>query len=135
MSTWLKLLTLELDSINESDIIEPVCTPQKDDHPVGEMSDAARRLFTLARLLEKDAKQCQLDANFCGDKTIRLELEARGYELAAKSEATQALMWISIRDEFKVWHESVGVRSSFKVVVSPNADNDIPPFLKKLLGG
>ena len=135
MSTWLQLLTLELNSIAKSDIIEPDHAPENGDLPVGEMPDMARRLFSLGRLLEKDGVQCQIDAHYCNDKVKKLELEARCQELKAKSSVLMELMWIGIRDELGLWNENVGVRSGFKVVMRPDTGGDMPPFLKRLLGG
>lgn len=133
MSTWLKLLPMELDSIQN--IIEPDHPIEKNDNVVGQMSETAKKLFTLGRLLEKDASQNALDSHYCTDKAQKLEREAKAGEYAAKAQAVKLLMWIGIRDELRLWGEDVGVRSGFVVVVTKADNNDIPPFLKRLFGG
>jgi len=135
MSTFLKLLPLELDGIAENDIIEPARELEKGDREVGIMSDTVKRLFTLGRLLERDSIQSILDGKYCADKAKKLELEAKASELEAKSHAINELMWISIRDEFSLWSEGTGVRQGFKVVVIEEEENDLPPFLKRFLIG
>lgn len=135
MGTWLKLLPIELDSIKEADIIEPDVPLQKDDQHVGVMDTTTRQMFTLMRLLRKDAKQNQLDAEYCNDKAVKAEHETRYHEYAIKAELISGLMWAAIKDEFSLWHEeSIGVRHGFQVVIS--SPEDVPPILRMLgLGG
>ncbi len=135
MSTWFKLLPIELSGINESDFIEPDYEKGESDQLVGDMSDTARRLYTLAQVLEKHANQYKLDFEFCTDKVKKLELEARAHELMAKSSITRGLMWIGIRDEFGLWVDYVGVRTGFVVVTYPSTDDNISPIIRKLFGG
>lgn len=134
MSTWLQLLPLELDGINNDKMIEPMHPLEKADHVVGEMSDMSKRLFTLAQLLDKSGNQSKLDAQYCTDKVERLEHMAQTNEFLAKSETVRTLMWIGIKDEFGLWNEGIGVRVGFKVVTQPErSEDDIPPFLRRLL--
>ena len=133
MSTWLKLLPLELSGMDKVEIIEPEYPVGKNDHLVGEMSDMTRRLFTLGRLLEKDANQSKLDAQYCPDKARKAELQSRANEFMVKSNIIKELMWVGIKDEFGLWNISIGVRAGFKVVTMPDSQNDdIPPFFKGL---
>lgn len=132
MSEWLKLLPLELSEMDEPDIIEPEHPLEKNDHLIGEMSDTTRRLFTLGRLLGKSAKQSALDAQYCANRTKKVELQARAREFAAKSNVLKELMWIGIQDEFGLWSANTGVRVGFKVVTTPEDMDNIPPFLRDL---
>ena len=132
MSEWLKLLPLELSEMEQSEILEPMHPMAKNDHQIGEMSDMSKRLFTLAQLLEKAGSQSKLDAQYCNDKMERLELMARTNEFLSKAETIRALMWIGIKDEFKLWNAGIGVRVGFKVVTQPEDENDMPPFLRHL---
>lgn len=134
MSTWLKLLPLELDGINKPEYIEPDHPLAKGEHSIGEMSDMTRQLYTLGILLEKDGRQHQLDANYCDDRAKKLELETKAAEFLSKSNIIRELMWIGIKDEFGLWGENIGVRIGFKVVTRLKKDDDIPPFLKKIMG-
>lgn len=136
MDTWLKLLPSKLDSINEWDFIEPDHALESSDQLVGEMSDMSKRLLTLGRLLEKEAYQSQLDAHYCNNKAKKLELEAKGTELQAKATVLKGLMWIGIKDEFGLWGESViEIRTGFKVVTKLSSEDDLPPFIRRILGG
>lgn len=132
MSTWLKLLPLELDGI--TNFIEPDHPLTEGDQEVGEMSDMSRQLFTLGRLLEKDARQLRLDAHYCNDEVKKLELEGKCAELMDKSNVVRELMWIGIKDDFGLWRDSIGVRVGYKVVTRPDTSNDVPPIIR-LLGG
>ena len=132
MSTFLQSLPEKLDGINEWDIIEPSYPIEEADSQIGEMSDLCKRLFTLGRQLEKEAKQYQLNAQFCSDEAEKLELNAKAHELADKSNTIKSIMWISLRDEFGVWSDSVGVRVGFKVVASSETENNIPPIIRGL---
>ena len=134
MSTWLKLLPMELDTIKG--FIEPEFTIKNTDKVVGEMSELTKKLFTLGRLLEKDGNQNKLDSHYCADNEHKLELEAKAAEYTMKAQAVKILMWIGVREELQLWSANIGIRSGFKVVVIPDNDNDdIPPFLKSLFGG
>lgn len=134
MSTFLKLLPIELSSIDEPDIIEPEHPLEKNDHLVGEMSDMIKRLFTLGWLLQKDAKQSSLDAQYCTDKVKKVELQSKARELTAKSNVLKELMWIGIQDELGLWNENTGIRTGFKVVTTSTSEDDgIPPFLRGII--
>jgi len=135
MSTFLKLLPLELSGIKESELIEPDHPLEKDDQVVGDMSDTTKRLFTLGRLMEKDSHQSQLDAHYCNDKAKKLELETKAEELSIKAGVVRGLMWISLRDELGLWGANVGVRPGYKVVTMPDTQDDIPPIIRRILGG
>lgn len=132
MSTFLKLLPLELSGIDESDLIEPGFKPEKNDNVVGEMPDMCRRLFTLGLGLEKTARQYLLDAQYCTDKAVKSQLLAKANESAKKAQVLMLLMWIGIRDELELWGENIGMREGFKVVTRPDMDDDVPPFFKGL---
>ena len=134
MSTFLKLLPLELSGVKESEFIEPDHPLEKSDQVVGDMSDTAKRLFTLGRLMEKDASQFRLDAHYCNDEAKKSELAAKSDELAAKATFVRDLMWIGIRDELGLWGKGIGVRPEFKVVTMPDISDDIPPIIKRFLG-
>lgn len=134
MSTWLKLLQLELDSINESDIIEPNHPVGDDDRVVGDMSDIDKRLFTLGNLMERDAKQSHLDATYCNDSAKKVELIAKANEFIAKSSIIHDMMWVNIKEELGLWTgAAIGVRAGSKVVVRP--PDEIPPIIRGFLEG
>ena len=128
----MKLLPLELNSIDNDHIIEPDYEMETEDTVVGTMPEMSKKLFTLGILLEKDANQHMLDSKYCMDKSKKLELEAKAQELAIKCSVVKALVWIDIRDTLGLWGTNLGVRCGFKVVTYPNQNDNMPPFLKRL---
>jgi len=122
---------MELEGIKDSEIIEPDAPLEKGDQQVGVMDTTARQMFTLMRLLRKDAKQNKLDAEYCTDKVAKVEHEARYREYAIKSELISGLMWAGIKDEFSLWNEDyIGVRQGFQVVIG--SPDDVPPIVRML---
>lgn len=132
MSTWIKLLPLELDSIKDADIIDPGQELREGDHVVGDMSRTAKQLFTLARMLEREADQLLLTRKYCVDKRLASELDAKIDQYKTKSQFVRDALWISIKDDMGLWSTNAGVRIGFKVVTyeCDEADN---PF-RKLFG-
>ena len=134
MSTWLKLLPIELDGLSSADFIEPPHRDIKDDKVVGLMSEDCKRLWTLHILLEKVSQQYRLDAHYCRDEAEKEKLETKAVECAEKAHAMLAIMWIAIRDEFEIWNRTIGIRVGYKVVTNSEPSNDMPPSIKRLLG-
>ena len=103
MSTWLKLLPIELSSIEEREFVEPETELRENDKVIGTMSDTVKQLYTLCHSLSKSASQCALDHKFCTDKTEKAELQARVGELIDKAKALDVIMWVLIKEDVKLW--------------------------------
>lgn len=123
MSSWIKLLPLELSQIEEDEIIEPETEVKRSaERVVGEMSIDLKRIYTRWRILFESADRAILEAKYSRKKEQQKELIARALELHEKAEAMEKIFWISIKDEFGLWglidndENSVGVRKGFKVV-------------------
>jgi hypothetical protein len=128
MSTWIKLLPLELDSIKAADYIEPEWEMESKDRVVGEMSQTARQLFTLSRMLEREADQLTVAHKYCASKSMKSELEGKIDQYKAKSQLLKGAVWISLKDEHKLWGENVGIRAGFKVVTFEDANSSDNPW-------
>jgi len=121
MSTWLKLLPVELGEITEKEYIEPQeeLDPQKF-HIVGEMTDDLKRLYTLWLVLSKERDECALTAKYAKDEREEKLNIAKYAELEEKTDVVKRIFWISLRDEFGLWNKldgiRVGVSKGFKVV-------------------
>lgn len=122
MSTWLKLLPLELNGIEENEFCEPETEvdPTKD-HMVGEMSLDLKRIYTHWRGLRESADRAVLDAKYAKGNDQREALFMRAIELHEKAEVMEDIFWISLKDEFGLWgrensDNTTGVRKGFKVV-------------------
>ena len=110
MTTWLKLLPLELQEI--TDFMDP---PQKlceGDNIVGVMSDDLKRLYTLWMLIDKEAEQAKLDYRF----SHKLEDEYRALEYTSKSQALRCIFWVCLDEEFNLWSKDIsGIRKGWQV--------------------
>ena len=116
MGTFLKLLELELNSLDQNDLHEPEADVEPKDNVVGVMSDESIRLFTLWRQAQKSHAEKMMELRFgqaSGDKGT---LHSQLHELDDKQEVLERLFWYQIKDEYNLWDKSVGVRTGRKVV-------------------
>ncbi|GAI05743.1 unnamed protein product [marine sediment metagenome] len=129
MSTFIKLLPLELDEVKE--YREPDMPVAEEDHIVGDMSESLKKLWTLWKQTAYTASSLTLQLRY-GEQNVS---KGQIYELDAKAEALRGLFWIALNDEFELWDKiHVGVRKGFKVVWNEEEMPHIPPFLKGLMG-
>ena len=135
MSTFLKLLPMELGSIEEKDFIEPNTEIASNETIIGDMPETSKRLYTLRTLLSKDYNQCNLDAHYSTDKDKKQELVTKAAEFKYKAEAINYLMWIAIRDEIGGWDRAIAVRTGFKVVEKRLDNDQLRQLFQGLFGG
>lgn len=118
MGTFLGLLSLELDSLNQNDFYEPEAELQTDDQIVGDLSEGLIRLFTLWRLTDKQVAAKIMEAKFEHLSVEGVEetiIKVR--ELNNKAELLRDLFWIEVKDEYHLWDkDNIGVRKGRKVV-------------------
>ena len=132
MTTWIKLLPLEISNITE------MWEPEQEvdeafDHPVGEMSDDLRKLFSLWRQTQKCAEQLILEARYSHNADEQKSLGTRAFEIQKKAEVLREIFWISVRDEFGLWNkDAIGVCRGYLVIWS---DKKPMTFLDFLGGG
>jgi len=132
MTTWLKLLPMELEEIEE--LIEPPLefNPQTE-RKIGEMSEDLKKLYTLWQNLEKEFAQQIVQARFARNERERKLTYLKLNETKERAEVLQRLFWISVRDEFKLWEEdTIAVRKGFLIVV---VEEDRPRTIFDLLKG
>lgn len=137
MGTFLKLLQLELDSLEQSDYFEPEAELGSDDNVVGELSDDLVRLFTMWRQAQKSMTEKAIQARFGRlDDDKRDELLAQTEEAHLKMHVVSDLFWIEVREEHKLWDKSnIGVRKGRKVVWYEDKGPTILGFGFSGLGG
>lgn len=110
MSTFVKLLPLELTALTEEELIEPQQKVTKRDRVVGEMDDELKRLWTLFQQYSKKSDIARVEAEYGGNT-------GEAQSLAMRTHAVEAIFWIAVHDKFELWEKpSVGVRAGWKVV-------------------
>lgn len=124
----------EMTKIATEDLIEPEHEMREKDHPIGEMSDELKKLFTLWRKAHQETKEAykktaeaykKIFFDFAAESKDDLEnamKESRALEgetsLAKQREdALRQAFWVSVRDEFpKAGDGTLAVCKGFKIV-------------------
>ena len=133
MSTFLKLLPLELNGIEPDDYVQPKAPLGNRENQVGVMSDDLKKLYTLWNNLEKDASQHLLDYKYSNRQDDLLL--AKAAELGSKAEIVKGLFWVSFNDEFELWNKrNIGIREGFIAVWYEETSPPLPPFLRGFFG-
>ena len=129
MTTWLKLLPLELQQI--TDFREPSAEVGKNDNVVGVMSDDLKRLYTLWMVCTREAEQAKLNYRFSDD--LRDQCKSREYKF--KADALRHIFWTCLNEEFNLWHKSMtSVRKGWQVCWSDVSDEpNLSDFFRKLM--
>lgn len=113
MSTWLRLLPLEIADVQ--DLIEPIGPIKEGETIVGVVSDNLRKVWTLYNSLKKSAELLTVELRYAPAST---EGRGRASELTAKARALELLFWIGVIDELEIWGhpEQCGLRVGWQVV-------------------
>ena len=128
MSTWIKLLPLELNDI--SAFIEPTDKTKKGEKVVGAMSTSLKQLFTLWMSTERAAAETMLDIKYSG---VTAEKKAKMGEMREKANALQSIFWIAVKDELSLWGgDTIGARTGYQIVEFKAPPE--PPFMKFFRG-
>jgi len=129
MSTWLKLLALEVREVDE--LVEPQEKVREGEMVVGTLSEDMRKLYSLWKSLEKAAELLTVELKY-GKATD----EERGKlaEMRAKAQALGMLFWIGALDELQLWShpEQCALRAGWQIVEYQAGPTD---FLRHLFGG
>uniref|UniRef100_A0A6M3X547 Uncharacterized protein n=1 Tax=viral metagenome TaxID=1070528 RepID=A0A6M3X547_9ZZZZ len=99
MSTWLKLLPLEIDGVEE--LIEPVEVLKGDDTVLGVIcSEDLKKIWSLYKSLRKEAELLAVEQKYT---TPTDEEKGKVAELATKARALELIFWIGVQDELQMW--------------------------------
>jgi hypothetical protein len=132
---WSELLSIELGTITDEDLIEPTIPIQPGEAVVGRMTQTLKKLWTRLEQMKAETLRCQADAKIARNDRERKKAEAKTIEIQVKSTVLEALFLIAIRDEFRLWKPvCVGVRRGWEVVTSEPSGPTLPNFLKHILG-
>ena len=113
MSTWLKLLPLDIQDVNV--LIEPTDEIKEGETVAGVVSDELKKVWTLCRSLKKRAEILAVELKYI--KASDPE-RARLGELMTKGRALELIFWIGVLDELQLWShpEQHGLRMGWQVV-------------------
>lgn len=137
MSTFLKLLPLELEGVDKSQYIDPGSEVEKTDNIVGTAPDNLKKLYTLWKLKDKAAAELALKATYSRSKEEVIEHLSKASEYHYKAEALKQLFWVAIHDEFSLWDKEVaGIRTGWQVIWhdDDNPSPDLRDYLQRLFG-
>lgn len=131
MTTWVKLLPLEINDVEK--LIEPEDEVKTDDVIQGNMDPALCKLHTLWRLASKHSAYLRYQAEFDRQMTLE-EYTVKITESTIKQQALQILFWVSVYDDFKLWdkYPDAAVRKGFVIVVEKPHPRQMPGFLRFL---
>lgn len=117
MSTFLKLLPLELDDIKDTNFALPSDAVESGEKVVAnDVSPYIKQLYTLWRSKMDSCKRATVEAMF-GEKSDRVTLIAKVTESHTKADILGDLFWIAIKDECGMWDkEGIGIREGWRVV-------------------
>ena len=118
ISTFLALLGLELDSLDEKDIYEPDHEVSPKDKKCGDLNDNLIKLYSLWQNCEKSAAEKMMEARYSrGTEDQKAEASLKAYELGSKASFIGELFWIEVKDTCHLWDkENIGVRRGRIVV-------------------
>ncbi len=113
MSTWLKLLPLEIQDV--SILIEPTDEIKEGETVAGAVSDELKKLWTLCRSLKKSAELLAVELKYT--KASDPE-RARWQELITKGTVLEMIFWVGARDELQLWFHrgQLALRVGWQVV-------------------
>ena len=116
--SWLKMLVMELSSIDVKEYFEPEDKIDcKFDVVAGEASDEIKRIYTLATKLREAGARYAIDVSFSRDNQLRTDAKKKVHELKQKTEVLMQIFWITLKDDFDLWDKySIGIRKGWKVV-------------------
>ncbi len=134
MPTWLDMLSIEMENMDATKLIEPPheVDPSRD-HVVCKAEEALCKLYSLAMQFEKEANVALINARYSGNLNEIKDALENGARLMKKVETLREIFWISLKDNHDLWNKpSVGIRRGWKVVWS---DSDPMPDIRDIISG
>ena len=128
MSTWLKLLPLEIQDVK--DLLEPTEEVKQGENVVGVVTSELRKIWTLSKSLGKSAELLEVEMKYAKAST---QEHGKMVELRAKARGLETIFWIGVMDELQLWghSESCALRVDWQVVEFKQPEF---PFPFKILG-
>ena len=113
MSTWLKMLPLELSEVTH--LTEPVEEVKEGETIIGTISEDLKKLYTFFKAIEKEANLLEVELRYT---KATPEQFGKLAEKKNKAKILQGIFIIGIYDELGLWShpELADVRSGWRVV-------------------
>ena len=114
MSTWFKLLPLDLQDVKE--LVEPIDEIKEGETVVGTVSEDLKKLWTLSRAGKKAAELLAVELSYTPPGAT--PERAKASEQVSKARIMEMLFWIGVMDELQLWGhpEQCGLRVGWQVV-------------------
>jgi hypothetical protein len=136
--SYVKTLLEEVE-VAEGSLFPPRHAAEEKEKVLGEATPYMQKLWSLAKLCERDAAQMRLDHKFSAEDhgEDQCRIEATKYAmLTNKQEILELLFWSCVRTEFNAWGGmQLGLRKGWKIVDTLEArQNAVQKFLEILRG-
>lgn len=136
MSTLLDSIQQRLDNYQLAELGHPHFEIEDGDHVVGVVEDErCRKLFGLGRLYRRKTEEVLIAAKYAGLNTDEGKVKAlEAFRFKIYADLIMDIFWVSLREEFNVWEEIVGIRENWQVVWSNQRPPTIFDFLDEFSG-
>lgn len=135
MTTFVDLILMDVQLVEEKGLIEPQAEPGSGDHVVGTAGPELQKLYSLALTWEKAATEAILAARYSTTKVNLNQTAVKITQLREKAKILMEIFWISLKDAFNLWDkESVGIRKGWKVVWTNPQSPSIGDILGQIFG-
>lgn len=138
--SWFSMLKMELSLIDEDDLIEPGLQEDDDDEDdndneteLGVASLETKQLWTYFCRLEEKATRALVEARYDRSSVdSREETQKRAAEMKAKAEMARSILFLNLRDQYKIWNPylGVGLRRGWKIVSFKSKSNPLLDLLR-----
>lgn len=133
MSTWMKLLPMELEDIK--DFADTGKETHPEDKVIGTLTDEHRQLFTLWHRLKRAADLEEVELKYEASAETRAERQGKCFELFQKATCLENLFWIAVNEDFKLWPtQFLAIRKGWVLVQRP-APKGGPHQFFQIMGG
>ena len=130
MSTWFKLLSLELADIKT--LKEPMTPVEPSDHQIGTISDELKALHTLSVMLKRESEKRELDAKYAENEEVKKALTSEACELRVKAITLSQIFVVGLCEDFGCWDKPyIALRKGFVAVWIDPPTSPFPMFFQQ----
>ena len=128
-TSWVNLVNLELDTIEEDQILDPKSEVQEGEEPLGTVGLQSRKLYTLWQNTIRETKSSKINLEFENHSEAEEALIYKDLaHLQEKAKVLKTLFWYTVHEQTESWGDSIGIRAEF-LVVKARPSNPLTDFL------